>query len=454
MEFDEEIFLWALTHRPAEVHKCKKTFKIDWLNSIVNRAILDRIYTFYEKKGIPPSIDTLKEILKDEFPDTYESRYAKTLNELSNLNPDTSRIIYTLDKVRDVAIVRSLNDLVNSREIVNAAKDVKGSTVLMKIEHWMNQFIYTSDEESAQLKEAVKMLFTDSTKNLKNIKIPCGIDVIDEWTGNGLKPKNLGIIIAPTGHGKSALLLNIAYKIAMREQLPVWFITNELTLAEQTERFLSRVTASSLSSITDDPLFAYDGMGSHWDMTDYIRVTSVNKVLTAKDIEAMMERWYNISSWKPQVLVLDYMERMAPVEKGFSRDKEWSWLQAIASDLVTISKRHNLLIWTAAQTNRAGLNTEEITAEHAQGSIRHLQEAAVVIGAHQKKHEMAETGTAMVFTPLKLRHSKMIKGQKWVDMNLDHMVIYNRFLDEGSQTIEEDDAKELEVPANLKKVKK
>ena len=147
------------------------------------------------------------------------------------------------------------------------------------------------------------------------------------------------------------------------------------------------------------------------------------------DLESEMAKWVNLLGWKPDVLVLDFMERMKPCDSGYRRDAVWDWIGAIAKDLKRFAKRHNILVWTAAQVNRSGLYKEaEIGLEMAQGSIKHLQESDCTIGMKQK--HISHDKIVMEFTSLKQRHSRMAHKPVYLECDLGRMSITNKEYEE------------------------
>lgn len=229
--------------------------------------------------------------------------------------------------------------------------------------------------------------------------------------------------------------MNMAYKIAFIEESPVWFVSNELDLFEQTERFLARMTGTSMEVVERDPVLARKKLEYYWKnkLEENLRLTYVNREISVNDLESSMLRWANIRGFMPRVIIIDYMERMKPSTTGWHRDKEWQWLGAIAQDLVRFAKRYNIAIWTAAQTNRAGQNTDKIILEMSQASIRHLQEAAIVVGMHQRY--IGET-PIMVFHNLKMRHGRRVNESMALDIDLDKMYISKEVIDTSEEELE------------------
>ena len=431
MVFDEKVLLWALASRPEDCRRFVTMFQPNWLGDVRFQPILSEIYQFYQKHGEPPSIATLHKVLKERDNDLYELRLKVPLAEIEAEQPDNSEILYTLGKAKGVAICRSFLDLTRDPAFVEREVDYDGDSVLKEVHSWMTKFSMSKGDRTMDLKEAIENLIQTTGFNQINERIPIHIGPIDDWTGKGMRRKQLGVFLAPTGHGKTTVLSIIAHKISTIERKKVWFITNELSIEEVTERMMTRLSGVELERIMDDPILGYKGLNRHWaeGLQNRLWLSEVNREVSADDLEAEMASWANLRGWKPDVIVLDYMERMKPVGTGFRRDKEWQWLGSIAGDLVRLAKRHNLMIWSAAQTNREGLSTTGgITGSMAQSSVRHLQECTSVIGMNQIELP-GEDKVAIQFSSIKQRQSKRSPRAVVLECDLAKMNISNNEID-------------------------
>ena len=436
--FDERAFLYALASRPEDAKRFATMFKPDWLHTTEYIPILAELFAFTRKHGEQPSIDTLHKVFKDKDEDAYELRYKAALDSLTAEVPDRSAMLYTLEKARDTGVVRDFQELVNDSSFLKNQADLDGSHMLRTLHTFFNRHGESSDIRTMDMKEAVDHLMDESGFEQKLQRIECGIKKIDEWTGGGLRTKQLGIIMAPTGDGKSAMLVNMAHSMAVgAPQANVWLVTNELSIEEQTERMLAKLTGHDLTRIIDSPGIAYSKAQRHWGMgvQDRLRVTEVNREVSTDELESEMMKWANLVGWKPDVLVLDFIERMKPNETGYGRDKEWNWLGAISRDLSRLAKRHNMLIWTAAQTNRSGYGRanatkggkkhqpDSLSLEMAQASVKHLQEAAAIIGMRQR--EINDDQIVMEIADLKQRFAKRQSRSVFLECDLSVMNITN-----------------------------
>lgn len=431
MEFNEQVFLWSLMHREEDAKRFMDTFQPEWMKKAENVAILSEVYNFLGKHGIPPSPKTLKQIVKDKDPIAFDARFKEPLENIENLNPDISEVLYVLGKAKDVAVVQSWKEMKEAESLLSSEEDYDSTEILTSVSKWLNLWAGIGDSRTLTIKEASDELIKEDGFISKRRRIPCGIDVLDEWTGGGLRRKQLGIIMGISGQGKSASLVVMADKIARVEDQNVWFVTNELGWDEVTERFATRMTGIPLQKIIDAPAIIATKIKRHWRGTSAVSEKLVisdyfGPHVSTADLESDMKRYENIYGWKPDVIVLDFMERMRPTTKGIRKDNEWIWLQNVAQDLVRFAKKHNVIIWTACQTNRAGMGAEKLDMSHAQSSTRHIQEATAFIGLRQRKILGAsENEVGIEYFNLKQRQSKMSQESVVLKADLSRMSITN-----------------------------
>lgn len=443
MSFREDVFIWAILNRPETAKIMTQIFRPEWLETAEYQPILQEIYNFIDEYTIPPSIDVLHEIFRDKDNSIYKSRVKKVLNHLNEIEVPLADALYTIDKARDVAISRSLADIFSSPEFQEMNKEFDGKNQVQEIEKWLRSFQGKQEDLDLDVKTAVEELIKNHSPKVE--KIACGIDFIDDWCGGGLRTRNLAIVLGVTGSGKSNCLTIIAHNIAVQDK-NVLFISNELTMPEMTERFLSRMSGKKLDDVMEDPIIGLSGLDrlwKHYKLNDRLRLIQVNREIDTNDIEALILREKNLYGWRPDVIVIDFMERMKPTVKGVKRDQSWNWFGYIAKDLVRMAKEGNWLVWTAGQTNRRGYDTrKEQGLEDAQGSIQHLQEAALVVAMRQHDGLPLDDKEKVLlqFKPLKIRHSKKPGNSVLVEAKFGNMTI-TRNIRDINEWIEEEKSK-------------
>lgn len=429
MTFDEDVFIKGLTERPYDAQRFAQFFEPGWLSKPELRPIAAVIFEHTLEKSTPPGIKTIRDILisKDKF--IYEQRYKQTLDILEKVTDPADYVSHQIDKATEAAKANCLKALYDSVEFKRDLENHQGGEAIRKLEALASKFEEPDGFRDGTIKDVVDLANANKS-DINKLRIPSGIDVIDSWCGGGLRPKQLGIIISATGVGKSQVLAIMAFKMAAREGKRVLHISNELTFEEIGERFLAQLTGKPLSVIMEEKVT--DNLGKHWEagLDSRLRCLEITKEVSMAHIESIIARYEQLYGWSPEVLVIDYMERLRPRAKGYTRDNSSGWFEGIARDIVRLNKQKGLVTWTAAQVNRAGMNSKELSLAHGQGSIKHFQEADAVITMSKKKlpsdvfNLPEEKGDiALHFICQKMRQFGSAGQEALVQANFNHLTL-------------------------------
>lgn len=454
MSFDERTFILALLQREEDAKTFSRTFNPEWLLDATLQPMMGFIRDFLRKYEVAPTLPALEQYVSDKEPEAFKLRYSPTFEKLKAAEkPDLATMVYTSRKAREYAVCRSFDSLIMTSRTMQ--QDSDGDLLLKEVHRWLQSFHGMDEDLTMDFREATNYLLAQygAKRTLEPIKT--GIKPLDMWTGDkGLWPKNLGIVVAPTGHGKSVILMNIAANMASESHKKVWFFTNELDMEEQTTRFLSFLEQHPVSDIQNSPLHVLksSGLKARWEeegLDQRLILTSANREVSTDDIESELLELINIQGFIPDVLVVDFMERMKPCSSGLSKDKEWNWIGGIAKDLVRLARKYKMVIWTAAQTNREGLRAEVLDNSMVQSSIKHLQEAACVVGMVQRDGDPGmspdeESERVMRFFSMKQRHSSTSATSIEMKVDLAKMTVtdetYERKVDSVHSEPEVDDS--------------
>ena len=449
-KIDEDYLLLGLTERDADAKQLKRLFSSSWLRNKAYQPLMDYIHAFIDEYRITPSLPALREYIEDKEPEKYKVRFKSDLDQLDLLPRDQSKISFALDKARELAKTLSFSELMYSQRFQGFLNDGDGNELREELVRWVRQHSDEPEEEDLlSFKQAVDKLLAENPIGGKPSRLATGIKCIDEWSSGGLRPGQLGLILAPTGHGKSAVLMLIAWYIASVLQEPVLFLTNELTTSEQIERFLVRMqrpvvqangkqTWKSLHEVQDSPHDAIGGLDHKFhtglDRRLYIKSLPLNK--TADDVEEILRQAKMEFGFVPKCVVIDYIERMAPIHT-YKGAGEWERYGQVAKELEWAAKRRKFLCWSAVQTNRAGLNPKlHMSMEFGQGSIRHFQTAASVVGTRKIIVQLDKEGRNDVhcqeFAELKQRGSEMSNRYVYLRSELSRMYITDEVVERAN----------------------
>jgi len=74
-------------------------------------------------------------------------------------------------------------------------------------------------------------------------------------------------------------------------------------------------------------------------------------------IYALMDSLKRQEGWKPDVVILDYMDLMVSRNANYNKD-DYSQQKHVANEIRGLAKNENVLVFTATQTNRSGAGSD------------------------------------------------------------------------------------------------
>jgi len=186
--------------------------------------------------------------------------------------------------------------------------------------------------------------------------VTTGWKEIDTITGGGLGKSELGVVIAPTGAGKSMALVHLGAQ-AIKEGKTVVHYTLELQDTVIGTRYDSCITGYPLSDIRN---FKDDIYEEIKELVGALIVKEYpTKSATTNTIRSHLSRLIK-RDIKPGLIIVDYADLLKPVTVRKEKRNE---LESIYEELRALATEFQCPIWTASQTNRSGLNAEVITME-------------------------------------------------------------------------------------------
>ncbi len=261
----------------------------------------------------------------------------------------------TLDKVK--------NGEIKNKHVVTAIEER-----FQKISH-----IGENDDDSESLTEGISKALRKEFRET----IPTGIGVIDTLTGGGLGKGEIGVILTPSGVGKTTALTIIA-NTAYEQEKNVAQIIFEDTKDQIKRKHYTIWANSALSKLNEDE--------------ENLRVTKVvtekikhlegkgrliikrfsQEDTTMRDIRNWMLNYQKKWGFKFDMLVLDYLDCVESHKKAQDRNESEltviKGFEALASDF-------DIPAWTAIQSNRSGFGSEFVEANQSGGSIKRIQKA-------------------------------------------------------------------------------
>mgnify|MGYP003627775163 FL=1 len=184
-------------------------------------------------------------------------------------------------------------------------------------------------------------------------------DEIDMITKGGLGKRELGVVVAPTGAGKSMALAHLGAMAVIKGKTVVHY-TLELADTVVGQRYDSCITGielKNLMSMKESIIDIIDHIPGQLIIKEYpTKSASTRTILT--HLEKLRQKGINAD-----MIIVDYADLLKPTASGFKTQELRHSLGNTYEELRAIGQVWDIPVWTASQTNRSGLNAEVITME-------------------------------------------------------------------------------------------
>jgi replicative DNA helicase len=410
-----EVFQYKLVHEFMNNH----VFFED-LCSIVNqnmftdpnlKTFVGVMKNYFDREGQVPSYDYMEIELRD----------------ISHSARETETYLAVLEKIKNTA-----SDGVNrTREL--AEKFFRQQNIIKTANQILN---IAGNGNIEQYEQCVGLLNDALTKGVHNdfgervfdhlnetlsddyrVTIPTGIDKIDETLEGGLGKGELGVIIAPSGIGKSSLTTAMASHAALNNY-KVLQIVFEDRIKQIQRKHIGRLTgieAKDLSKPNNidrvrEILKQYQDDGRLQENLRIVKFPSGEK--TARQIKAFIVKLIN-SGFKPDLVIVDYFECLeheggSTMNNYEKEGKTMRFFEAMVGEL-------DVAMWIPSQGTKDSINLELITMDKIGGSVKKAQIAHVILSIARTVDDIANNKATIAI--LKNRAGQSGKVFNNVDFN-------------------------------------
>ena len=368
------------------------TFQIQLINQLIlnkefARAIVDVLDSkYFDNQYFKIITQMIKEYyIKYESVPTFETLDQLTRSEISS---ESARkiVLDTLTQIRDVSFE-------GHQFVIEKALKFCKQQELQKVMTKAQKIIDKGDFESYdQLEEMVNKALQvgeideaehDVFTNLDQVldedyrhPIPMGIAGIDNLLKGGLAKGELGVILAPTGVGKTTVLtkicnhaFNLGYNV-----LQIFF--------EDNPKIIQRKHFTLWTGIAPDELSFHKDVVM--EKVRDIKENTTNKLilkkyasdtLTMNQIKNQIRKMI-AEGTKIDMISLDYIDCVVP-DKNLG--DEWKSEGSVMRGFEAMCHELDVAGWTATQGNRSSISSDVVTTDQMGGSIKKAQVGHVII---------------------------------------------------------------------------
>lgn len=219
--------------------------------------------------------------------------------------------------------------------------------------------------------------------------LPTGIDGLDVEIGGGLAKGELGMLIIPTGVGKTTLLskfANTAYNNGANV-LQIFFEDKKKDIQRKHFSALTRFPLNDLHKyreVVKESVEVAKNNGGRLilkkcpsDSTTILHIKQYIRFLINKGI-------------KIDMLILDYIDCVVPSKLNEDSNANEG---TVIRQLESLTAEFDIATWTAAQGNRSSISADVVSTDQIQGSIKRAQVGHIIISVaktlEQKEHGLA-----------------------------------------------------------------
>jgi len=393
--------------------------KSEYFDYPIHQTLFEGVKDFFSKYHKLPTDDFLTEFCKDrkrqgESMDEYEDELAliSRLDTSCTANPDfVIELVEKFAKRESMkqAITESV-DLMKEGRFDEIEKTVKDALLVARNQDFGQDYFNDVDARWERL------LSVNEGDYIKTC-----LPTLDRGlTGGGLGRKELAMVVAPPGVGKSLYLANQAVKHLI-ENLKVVYVSLEMSedrVAQRLDSISTLIPQGNLKVATERSKLKqrHKILRERFSKSDLRIKEFPTGMATINTIRAYLNQLKSYEGFQPDVVVIDYMELLRPVREGMS---EYEAQQRIAEELRGLAVEQNLLVWTATQTNRAGRGARVITDEHLGDSYGKFRVVDLAISLNQDEEEFdegmmrayvmkARNGKARFIIPMQISYQTLV----------------------------------------------
>jgi replicative DNA helicase len=351
-------------------HSIMDVIESSYFDNKYFKIIIQMIKEYHIKYESTPTFDTLEQIVKSEIPQELVAKIVlDTLKQVKDAPFEGTSFVQ--EKALKFCKQQELQKAMDKSQKIITEGDFESYD---KVEGLIREALQVGEVEKGQ---------TDVFDNLDTVldedyrhPIPMGISGIDKLLKGGLAKGEIGVILAPTGVGKTTVLCkiaNTAFNMGYNV-LQIFF--------EDNPKIIQRKHFTMWTGIEPDNLVLHKDvvMSKITEIKETMKNELILKKL-ASDSMTMNQiknqvRKIIADGTKIDMILLDYIDCVLPES---SAKDEWKAEGSVMRGFEGMCHELNLAGWTATQGNRSSISSEVVTTDQMGGSIKKAQVGHVII---------------------------------------------------------------------------
>jgi replicative DNA helicase len=353
-----------------------------FFESEANKWVVDEIISHYTDYNKVPSLEVFKvQVSKIDNPALQKTIVAQLKEVYSQIgNTDFEYIkneftAFCINQNLKNVIVQSI-DLLKSGNY-DKIKDLVDKAMKVGVNADLGMDYLTDFEER----------YDETARNTVATDWEC----INELMHGGLGPGELGVVVAPSGVGKTWVLAALG-AAAVKAGKTVAHYTMELSQGYVGLRYdtvFTHIASAELSEKKDEVLNKLKRLTGKLKIKYY-----PPKGASSKTIQAHLEKMIAAGN-KPDLVIVDYADLL--LSHSNKTDSTYAEQGGVYIDLRGMSGELGIPVWTASQTNRSAIDSEVIEADKIADSYAKVMNADFIMSLSRKaKDKLSNTARVHV----------------------------------------------------------
>ena len=364
------------------LEKLSEILSPKFFESEANKWIVGEIIDYNEEFRKPPTMDVFKVKLSkldnDILKTTVVEQLRHVYTQIGNVDLDYIKKEFT-------AFCRNQN----LKNVILQSVDLLKAGNFDRIKDLVDKAMKVGTE--TDLGHDYKDDFESRIEDVKRDTVPSDWQPLNDLMDGGLGPGELGVVVAPSGVGKTWILTAIGAS-AVRQGLSVVHYTLELSehyVGARYDTVFTQIPSVDIKDRKEEVRSKIEGLKGKL-LIKYFPPKGV----TVKKLQQHIEKMIATDN-KPDVIIVDYADLL--LSHSNKTDSTYAEQGGVYIDLRGMSGELEIPIWTASQTNRSAIDSEVIEADKIADSYAKVMNADFIMSWSRKsKDKLNDTARAHI----------------------------------------------------------
>ena len=334
------------------------------------KIITQMIREYYTKYDHTPSFETLEQITKSELQQEIASKIVlDTIKKIKDAPIDG--VAFVQEKALKFCKQQELQKVMGKAQKIIDGGEFENYDALEEMVRGALQ-VGAKDTSSMDVFSNIDQVLDEDYRH----PIPMGIHGIDRLLKGGLAKGEIGVILAPTGVGKSTVLTKIAnhaFNLG-NNVLQIFFEDNPKVIQRKHYTLWTKIHPDELSEKRDEVIKKVKDIEE--SMSNKLIMTKLpSDTVTMSQIKNQIRKMVADGN-KIDMVLLDYIDCVVPDR---NLGDEWKSEGSVMRAFEAMCHEMVLVGWTATQGNRSSISSEVVTTDQMGGSIKKAQVGHVII---------------------------------------------------------------------------